>query len=88
MAPITVFVDSMMPVHKRMTDILPNKAVCDRLVASYLNTSETIYRILHAPTFFEQYELFWRASCSPSHFSPGCCRCCPSPPASRRSPRG
>ncbi|PHH68324.1 hypothetical protein CDD82_651 [Ophiocordyceps australis] len=59
MAPITVFVDSMMPVRKRMTDILPKKAVCDRLMASYFDTSETIYRILHFPTFREQYEVYW-----------------------------
>jgi hypothetical protein len=70
LAPITVFVDSMMPVHKRMTDILPKKAVCDRLVASYIDTSETIYRILHIPTFREQYELYWEGKLQTESFVP------------------
>ncbi|OAQ80320.1 Zn2Cys6 transcription factor [Purpureocillium lilacinum] len=70
MMPITVFVDSMMPVQKRMTDILPKKTVCDRLVASYIDTSETIYRILHLPTFSEQYELYWEGKLQSESFLP------------------
>ncbi|UNI19829.1 hypothetical protein JDV02_005979 [Purpureocillium takamizusanense] len=70
MLPITVFVDSMMPVQKRMTDILPKKTVCDRLVASYIDTSETIYRILHLPTFSEQYELYWEGKLQSESFLP------------------
>lgn len=59
LTPISVYVDSMMPVQKRMTDILPAKDVCDRLVSSYVDSSETIYRILHIPSFMEQYNLYW-----------------------------
>lgn len=70
LTPITVFVDSMMPVHKRMTDILPKKAVCDRLVASYIDTSETIYRILHLPLFTEQYNLYWEGKLQSEYFLP------------------
>lgn len=70
MAPITVFVDSMMPVLKRMTDILPSKPVCDRLLASYLDTSETIYRTIHLPTFSEQYELYWQGKLHSDSFLP------------------
>lgn len=70
LSPITVFVDSMMPVHKRMTDILPKKAVCDRLVKSYVDTSETIYRILHLPTFTEQYNLYWEGKLQSEYFLP------------------
>ncbi|KAM4059235.1 fungal specific transcription factor [Hirsutella rhossiliensis] len=70
MTPITVFVDSMMPVHKRMTDILPKKPVCDRLIASYFNTSENIYRIVHVPTFYEQYELYWEGKLQSESFLP------------------
>lgn len=70
MTPITVFVDSMMPVHKRMTDILPKKPVCDRLIDSYFNTSETIYRIIHVPTFYEQYELYWEGKLQSESFLP------------------
>ncbi|KAK5997293.1 Transcription factor lepE-like protein [Cladobotryum mycophilum] len=70
LTPITVFVDSMMPVQKRMTDILPKKAVCDRLVATYIDTSETIYRILHLPSFAEQYNLYWEGKLQSDFFLP------------------
>ncbi|KAH7134740.1 fungal-specific transcription factor domain-containing protein [Dactylonectria estremocensis] len=70
LSPITVFVDSMMPVQKRMTDILPKKIVCDRLVKSYVDTSETIYRILHLPTFTEQYERYWDGTLQSDYFLP------------------
>ncbi|CZR41461.1 uncharacterized protein FPRO_11050 [Fusarium proliferatum ET1] len=70
LSPITVFVDSMMPVQKRMTDILPKKTVCDRLVASYVDTSETIYRIVHLPMFMEQYNLFWEGKIQSEYFLP------------------
>lgn len=60
----------MMPVQKRMTDILPKKPVCDRLVASYIDTSETIYRILHLPTFAEQYNLYWEGKLQSESFLP------------------
>ncbi|KND94350.1 hypothetical protein TOPH_01290 [Tolypocladium ophioglossoides CBS 100239] len=68
MTPITVFVESMMPIQKRMTDILPKKPVCDRLIASYFDTSETIYRILHLPTFSEQYDLYWEGKLQSESF--------------------
>ncbi|KAJ3487034.1 hypothetical protein NLG97_g6500 [Lecanicillium saksenae] len=70
LAPISVFVDSMMPVQKRMTDILPQKEVCDRLVASYVDSSETIYRILHIPSFMEQYNLYWGGKQQSESFLP------------------
>lgn len=70
LSPITVFVDSMMPVQKRMTDILPKKLVCDRLVKSYVDTSETIYRILHLPTFTEHYNLYWEGKLQSDYFLP------------------
>ncbi|POR33915.1 Uncharacterized protein TPAR_05888 [Tolypocladium paradoxum] len=68
MAPITVFVESMMPVQKRMTDILPRKPVCDRLIACYFDTSETMYRIIHFPTFSEQYDLYWEGKLQSASF--------------------
>lgn len=70
LTPISVFVDSMMPIQKRMTDILPQKDVCDRLVASYMDSSETIYRILHAPSFMEQYNLYWAGKQQSEYFLP------------------
>lgn len=70
LSPISVFVDSMMPIQKRMTDILPPKDVCDRLVTSYVDSSETIYRILHIPTFMEQYNLYWSGKPQSASFLP------------------
>ena len=70
MKPISVFADSMMPVQKRMTDILPKKEVCDRLVQTYFDTSESIYRILHAPAFYEAYDLYWEGKLQCEHFLP------------------
>ncbi|KAM0665158.1 hypothetical protein ACQRIU_005419 [Beauveria bassiana] len=70
LAPISVYVDSMMPIQKRMSDILPPKDVCDRLVASYVDSSETIYRILHIPSFMDQYNMYWSGRQQFPHFLP------------------
>ncbi|PHH66857.1 hypothetical protein CDD80_896 [Ophiocordyceps camponoti-rufipedis] len=70
LTPITVFVDSMMPVFKRMTDILPAKAVCDRMVAAYFDVAETIFRIVHKPAFSEDYDLYWRGKLQSESFLP------------------
>lgn len=59
LAPISVFTDSMLPVQKRMADILPGKATCDRLLDAYISVSEGIYRIVHVPSFKAEYEAFW-----------------------------
>ncbi|KAF9878900.1 hypothetical protein CkaCkLH20_03800 [Colletotrichum karsti] len=70
LSPISVFADSVVPVQKRMQDILPKKAICDRLLASYIDTSETIYRMIHVPTFKEQHELFWEGKLPGDAFLP------------------
>lgn len=70
LAPITVFVDSMMPVQKRMRDILPSKEVCDKLVKTYIDTSEVILRILHVPSFYDQYNRFWEGRLESESFLP------------------
>ncbi|KAG6056842.1 hypothetical protein E4U32_005524 [Claviceps aff. humidiphila group G2b] len=70
MKPITVFVDSMMPVQKRMRDILPKKEICDRLVTMYFDTSESIYRILHARTFYDAYNMYWDGNLQSDWFLP------------------
>jgi hypothetical protein len=57
--PITVFVDSMMPVLKRMADILPKRPACDRLLEAYIGASEGLYRVVHLPTFRQEYERYW-----------------------------
>ncbi|KAI1330678.1 hypothetical protein F5Y16DRAFT_340100 [Xylariaceae sp. FL0255] len=69
-APIGVFVDSMTPVQKRMTDILPSKSACDQLMHIYMTQSETLYRVLHIPTFMSQYNQYWAGSPQAPAFLP------------------
>ncbi|PLN80381.1 putative C6 transcription factor [Aspergillus taichungensis] len=40
-------------------EILPPRRVADELLNVYLATFETTYRILHVPSFVEQYEAYW-----------------------------
>jgi Fungal specific transcription factor domain len=70
LAPISLFVDSILPIHKRMTDILPKRHVCDRLLAIYIDASESLYRMIHVPTFRKQYELFWEGQSQSESFLP------------------
>lgn len=70
LAPMIVFVDSMMPVQKRMADILPNKPVCDRLLDAYIAVSEGLYRIIHIPTFRVEYESYWEGGRCSEGFLP------------------
>jgi hypothetical protein len=70
LAPITVYVDSITPVHKRMADILPKRNVCDRLLRVFLAGSESLYRILHIPTFMNQYERWWDGTLQAESFLP------------------
>ena len=44
---------------------LPTKAVCDRLVDCYLQTTESIHRILHIPSFMQEYESIWMPNAKP-----------------------
>ena len=44
---------------------LPEKAVCDRLIDSYLQTTESIHRILHIPSFMQEYESIWMPNAKP-----------------------
>lgn len=45
---------------------LPPKHVCDDLVAGYLRTMETTYRVLHVPSFKRMYEYMWTSGPEPS----------------------
>lgn len=42
-----------------ITNNLLPKSTCDRLVMLYLHTFESVFRVLHIPTFMQQYELYW-----------------------------
>jgi hypothetical protein len=38
---------------------IPPQPVCEELVQCYLRTFEPIYRVLHVPSFWESYRIFW-----------------------------
>lgn len=38
---------------------IPPRNICDELVQHYLRTLGLIYRVLHIPTFYHEYERFW-----------------------------
>lgn len=40
-------------------DAVPEKGISDQLVNAYFRTSESIYRILHVPSFLKEYEQYW-----------------------------
>ncbi|TQV90778.1 C6 transcription factor [Cordyceps javanica] len=39
---------------------IPTRAECDALVDIYLSTHERMYRVLHVPTFRQEYDAFWQ----------------------------
>lgn len=47
------------------TTDLPPKDLADTLVNIYLRTIETIYRVLHIPTFRREYDAFWLSGMTP-----------------------
>ncbi|KAL8369675.1 hypothetical protein RB595_000149 [Gaeumannomyces hyphopodioides] len=40
---------------------MPPRELADSLVEAYLRTFETVYRVVHVPTFRADYERYWRA---------------------------
>lgn len=49
-----------------LRDMVPTKVVSDRLVQAYFRTFQTVFGILHVPSFREQYKAFWEDSGSVS----------------------
>lgn len=43
----------------KMEEMVPPRHVADQLVQFYLDTFETTYRVLHVPTFLNQYAEYW-----------------------------
>jgi len=41
-------------------EAVPSRAIADILVDLYFKTSESVYRILHIPTFRQEYEQYWQ----------------------------
>ncbi|KAF6237152.1 hypothetical protein HO173_004620 [Letharia columbiana] len=53
--------DSLPTNDKALISLLPQKKVADQLVQIYVENLESTYRVLHLPTFWEEYSSFWKA---------------------------
>ncbi|KAE9366592.1 hypothetical protein N431DRAFT_417394 [Stipitochalara longipes BDJ] len=42
-----------------MSDLLPDRSICDKAISSYFRFFENSLRILHYPSFMDDYHLFW-----------------------------
>jgi hypothetical protein len=42
-----------------LSSTFPQRELCDELVRCYMRTFEPIYRLVHIPTFWKEYEEFW-----------------------------
>jgi hypothetical protein len=42
-----------------LRNLLPDRETVDYLVRLYFDTFETMYRILHHPSFWKEYQMFW-----------------------------
>jgi hypothetical protein len=40
-------------------DHVPSRQTCDQLLDLYLRTFETVFRVLHIPTFLKEYSQYW-----------------------------
>ncbi|KAJ5925253.1 transcriptional regulator family: Fungal Specific TF [Penicillium verhagenii] len=49
----------------RLEEMVPPRRISDKLVQYYLDTFETTYRVLHIPTFLEQYTAYWNRQQEP-----------------------
>ncbi|EDN07413.1 predicted protein [Histoplasma mississippiense (nom. inval.)] len=49
-----------------LKDLVPLRETADELVTGYLRTFESVYRILHVPTFQQEYLQFWNSPQSAS----------------------
>ncbi|KAL4957566.1 hypothetical protein BDW69DRAFT_191536 [Aspergillus filifer] len=45
-----------------LRNTVPPRKECDELVRCYLRTFESIYRVVHVPSFWAEYDEFWRKS--------------------------
>ncbi|KAE8153449.1 hypothetical protein BDV25DRAFT_168905 [Aspergillus avenaceus] len=44
-----------------VSSLVPPKTTCDVLVESYVNTFESVFRILHIPSFLREYREYWNS---------------------------
>ncbi|VUC23535.1 unnamed protein product [Clonostachys rosea] len=48
------------------TPDVPPRDVCDKLIDCYLRTTESVYRVIHIPSFMKDYTAFWESNAEPS----------------------
>lgn len=49
-------------ITSRILTALPPRTFCDRAVAFYMQHFENVYRILHVPTFMQDYSMVWETN--------------------------
>lgn len=54
------------PWQTESTVNIPPRHICDVLIDNYVRTIETLYRIVHVPTFLKEYEASWEPDAQPS----------------------
>ena len=50
-----------------MLNLVPHRDVADHLVKLYFESVDCIYRVIHAPSFFTEYNHFWEAPRATRH---------------------
>ena len=53
--------DSFPSDESSLISLLPQKDIADALVQLYVDNFESTYRVLHLPSFWEEYSTFWNA---------------------------
>ncbi|KAL5340184.1 hypothetical protein BJX70DRAFT_396958 [Aspergillus crustosus] len=53
---------------------VPERKVCDELVRCYMQTFESVYRVIHVPSFWAEYEEYWtQTQAQPQHPAASAC---------------
>lgn len=55
------------PLQADFCDYVPSKKISDQLVQAYLRTFESVYRVLHIPSFLQEYSRYWNHPRSANH---------------------
>ncbi|KAK2798924.1 hypothetical protein FQN50_008655 [Emmonsiellopsis sp. PD_5] len=50
---------AIQPIPAGLKDLVPPRETADELVRGYLRTFESVFRILHVPTFEQEYAQYW-----------------------------
>ena len=53
--------DSLPTDDRTLISLMPQRELADQLVQIYIDNIESTYRILHLPSFWEEYSIFWNS---------------------------